>query len=535
VEDETEKEKIASSIRDYNSSNIARKIIDQNNNVAIMVAGNYTTQTEISEAMMNEILLVDQNLNKLKLTQNVPSGSSSSSSTEDAVLQKFSKKIQDMQSIKSKNQAYIKKCEEEILKIDKKINTDDDYLRKWMGEKKVWLDEVDEFKLKDLTFDKSFSEDLQKTFEFKLMKLIFEGVLLEKVQDQIDDDIRENNSDWVNVVKEEFRLENEMKERLDERIGNARNEMERRNIIRQEEEERDKLMQANTKTKNEILADWKSYFEAIWYFQPITKENYDSPFTHNFSGHHEVKFKNYLEKTKYWTFEHFKKNVFNAWHFKNLYLAADEFILTEKTKENFLDLAVKLRNRKEEDRRKEEEKDAASRNVNILREDRRIFNVNELNAEQKDELVYSFLMEMLKNVQARAELRTIHPKERKLIVDRMVDEKLTFDEALSKTNEIRRTEKKSLVERISVKNFDVYNPLMKSFINLLFLSMGSKRINMFKNNKKEVKFLINLNRLKRKSNSRKAKINKSKDKSNFLRKSKTNLEERRRILLSLIL
>ena len=71
----------------------------------------------------------------------------------------------------------------------------------------------------------------------------------------------------------------------------------------------------------------------------------------------------------------------------------------------------------------------------------------------------------------------------------MVDEKLTFDEAISKTNEIRRTEKKSLVERISLKNFDVYNPLMKSFINLLFLSMGNKRINMFKNNKKEVKFL----------------------------------------------
>jgi hypothetical protein len=458
-------------------------VLDQNNNIALTVAGNYSNQTDTSEAMMNEIITIDQNLDKIKL---YPSISTGSSSTEDIIIQRLSKKIADMQTVQLKNKAYCKKCDEEILKIDKKINTDEDYLRKWTGEKKVWLDDVDEFKLKNLTFEKGFSNDPFRTYEFIVTKLIFEGVLLDKIQDKIDDDIRESNRDWINVLEEEMKIDGEYRARLSSKLENARNEMERKNIIREEEEDREKFIEPIEKTKREIFNDWKSYFEAIWGYEPLTKENYDLPFTHQFAGHHEIRFQNYLDKTKYWTYEQFKKNVFDAWHFKNLFLASEEFILTEKIKENFLDLAIKLRNKKDEEKRLAAIKDAMDRGLPVPKDESRQLNPNELTNEQKDELVYSYLMEMLKNVLARAELRTIHPSERKALVDRMVDEKLSFDEALMKINEIRRTEKKSLVKRVSVNNFDVYSPLIKSFINLLFLSMGNKRIKTFKTNKKDV-------------------------------------------------
>ncbi len=437
---------------------------------------------------MNEIISVDQNLEKIKLYPSLPTGSSSS--TEDVIIQRLTKKIADMKTTQLKNTAYCTKCEEEISKIDKKINNDEDYLRKWIGEKKVWLDDVDEFKLKDLTFNNNFSDDPHRTYEFKVMKLICEGILLEKIQDKIDEDIREKNEDWVNVIQEEMKIDADYRDRLSKKLETARNEIERKNIMLLEEEEREKFIGPIQNTKRQILNDWKSYFDAIWDFEPITKENYDLPFTHQFAGHQEKKYKNYLEKTKYWTFEQFKKSVFDAWHFKNLFLAAEDFILTEKIKENFLELAIKLRNKKDEEKRIAAIKDAMDRGLPIPKDENKSLNPNELTNEQKDEMVYSFLMEMLKNIQARAELRTIHPSERKALVDRIVDEKLSFDEALLKTNEIRRTEKKSLVKRISVRDFDVFNPLMKSFINLLFSSMGNKRIKMFKTNKKEVHNLI---------------------------------------------
>lgn len=439
---------------------------------------------------MNEIISIDQNLDKITLYPSLPTGSSSS--TEDVIIQRLTKKISDMQTIQLKNKAYCTKCDEEVSKIDKKINTDEDYLRKWTGEKKVWLDDVDEFKLKDITYDKGFSNDPYRTYEFKVMKLIFEGILLDKIQDKIDDDIKENNRDWLNVCEEEMKIDTEYRERLSSKLENARTEMERKNIIRQEEDDRQKFIEPIEKTKREIMNDWKSYYEAIWEFEPITKENYDLAFAHQFAGHHEIRFQNYLDKTKYWTFEQFKKNVFDAWHFKNLFLASEEFILTEKMKENFLDLAIKLRNKKDEQKRSVAIKEAMDRGLPIPKDESRDLNPNDLTNEQKDEMVYSYLMEMLKNVQTRAELRTIHPSERKALVDRMVDEKLSFDEAMMRINEIRIAEKKALVKRVSVKNFDVFNPLIKSFINLLFLSMGNKRIKMFKSNKKDVNYLTDL-------------------------------------------
>lgn len=488
--DEKEKQKILSNV-DVEKRVFTEKIIEQNNNISKLVAQNYTVESETSEAIMNEIVTIDQILSQIKLYPALPAAKSSS--TEDAIIQRLTVKIADMQGTKMKNDAYIKLCHEEVKKMDKKTSTDEDYLRKWMGEKKVWLDEVKESKLQDLTWNNGFSDDPYRTYEFKLMKLIFEGVLLDKIQDQIDNDIKQNNPEWLNVISEEMRMENELRDKLNGKLLHARNEMERRNIIFEEEEVKEKIMSGNLNEKEKILSEWESYFDAIWDFEPITKENYDTPFIHNFAGHQEIVFNSYLQKTKFWIWENLKRNCFNAWQFKNIFLSTEDFVLTEKVKENFLNLAIKLRTKKDEERRLDTEKEAIERGMPIPKNDYRPLNPHELTSDVKDEIVFAYLMEMIKNMESRADIRTIHPNEREHIVGRMVDEKLSFEEALSKTNEIRRTEKKPLVKRITLKDFDVYSPLMKSFINFIFVSMGNKRIKTFKENKKEVNQLITNN------------------------------------------
>ena len=51
-----------------------------------------------------------------------------------------------------------------------------------MGEKKVWLDRLQEKKLQNIAYQQGF----KYLYEAKTIKLLMEGILLQKVEDEIE-------------------------------------------------------------------------------------------------------------------------------------------------------------------------------------------------------------------------------------------------------------------------------------------------------------------------------------------------------------
>ncbi len=456
---------------------MAEKLLQQNSHIALAVTDNYKNETELSEAINEEILSIDNNLTKIKLAPVL--------SSEEQYFLKLNQKVSELKKSATYNKGFIEDCNKQIENIQEKIKKDSDYLRKWIGEKRVWLDDVNEFKLRDFTFLNGFSNDAHKTYQFKISKLICEGVLLEKIQEDIDKIIRGNHKEWLEALKEEQDYEEDYANKLEIGRREASNEADRQAIIIREGTNYDKNKVIVDAKKKAIEDKWRKYFDLIWGFEEISLSNYNTAFNPALSEHEKSDFAEYLSITIDFTFEQFKKSMFDAWKLKNLFLASEEFILNEKMRGYFLPLAKDYDRRKKADKRLEKEKEDREKG----REHKYEPEIPEklvLTTVEQEELVFGYLMAMIDDMQTRADLRTIQESEREEVVKRMKNEKMSLEEAVLKINEIRKLQKVKEMKRLPGGDLDVYDPLMRAVITLIYLTMGNKRIKIFQNNIKEV-------------------------------------------------
>ena len=91
-------------------------------------------------------------------------------------------KIKEFERLTKENNDKIKKLNETIPENTRKRKENDDFFKKFVGEKKVWLDRLNEEELQSDMYDTGF----KYLYEAKTIKLLLEGILLEKVQDRIE-------------------------------------------------------------------------------------------------------------------------------------------------------------------------------------------------------------------------------------------------------------------------------------------------------------------------------------------------------------
>ena len=189
-----------------------------------------------------------------------------------------------------------------------------------MGEKKVWLDRLQEKKLQEITEQKGF----KYLYEAKTIKLLMEGVLLQKIEDEVEKELTVKGTllGWDIMNEEKFekeRKEREFKLNLDlinEDVGQA-------NI--KEKEFKDQCEKEEKERKNrrlDIQKEWKELWGEIWI--PNIAYNGDESLVNK---------RNLIQKIiMEVTFKIFKKEMYDVWKFKNILNNKDQYIIMEKIK-----------------------------------------------------------------------------------------------------------------------------------------------------------------------------------------------------------
>ena len=117
-----------------------QKIEAQNKQVEEIISQEKATQEQISKQIDNEMSKFIQNL---KLLNDI-----SPQKYKNPLMFGLSRKISEFNKKIAQNEEAIKKNKEEIPDILRKKKESEEFFNKFMGEKKVWLDRLNEKKLK---------------------------------------------------------------------------------------------------------------------------------------------------------------------------------------------------------------------------------------------------------------------------------------------------------------------------------------------------------------------------------------------------
>ena len=170
----------------------------------------------------------------------------------------------------------------------------------------------------------------------------------------------------------------------------------------------------------------------------------------------DINYKLYVDTTKEVIFSLYKKFCFNAWHFKNIFLAAEEFILIEYFKRYLLTL---------------------SDNPNIP-------------PNKEEEEALGILMKQIAYFKDLAEILTIEEKERETVLQR-VNDKVTIGEALKEINEVKKNSNQKSIKRVKVENLnDIFLPAMLCIRTIIFMTIGNKRIKSYSENMEKVNLIF---------------------------------------------
>ena len=178
-----------------------QKIEEQNKQVEEIINQEKATQEQISKQIDSEMSKFIQNL---KLLNDI-----SPQKCKNPLMFGLSKKISEFNKKIAQNEEAIKKNKEEIPEILRKKKESEEFFNKFMGEKKVWLDRLQEKKLQNIAYDKNGFKYL---YEAKTIKLLMEGILLQKVEDEIEKELALNCSALGWDVMNEEKFEKQKKE-----------------------------------------------------------------------------------------------------------------------------------------------------------------------------------------------------------------------------------------------------------------------------------------------------------------------------------
>ena len=188
--------------QDENAKDLAIQILKQDKNIIEESSNNYNEYQDKSRKLDDILLSTGNAINivfkSVKDYQAIP------------IAEGVDIKIQEFTRNTNQNEERIKKIQEGIPDIQRKKKENDDFFKKFIGEKKVWLDRL----IEDEIREQAYSEGFKYLYEAKTIKLLLEGILLEKVQDKIEKVLCEKGSafGWDKMDLEKLAEERKEKE-----------------------------------------------------------------------------------------------------------------------------------------------------------------------------------------------------------------------------------------------------------------------------------------------------------------------------------
>ena len=183
---------------------LKNKIKNQNQKIKEITEKALEEQNNLSSQLSSEIQSFQECLSRVQKINPISSSNPLAIGLES--------KIQEFQRLIEQNNEKIKKNNETLPEIQRKKKENDDFFKKFIGEKKVWLDRLLEEPFRDLAYEDGFTY----FYEAKTIKLLMEGILLEKVQDRIEKELTEKGEiyGW-DIMNEAKILEERKKEELE--------------------------------------------------------------------------------------------------------------------------------------------------------------------------------------------------------------------------------------------------------------------------------------------------------------------------------
>ena len=368
-------------------------------------------------------------------------------------------KIQEFERLTKENNDKIKKLNETIPENTRKRKENDDFFKKFIGEKKVWLDRLNEEELQSDMYDTGF----KYLYEAKTIKLLLEGILLEKVQDRIEKALCEKGTGFGWQVMDVERLTQKRKNQ-EFKLNLRLLEMSPEEAEREEREKKAKWEEKDRKRQIErenIQELWKKLWSEIWL--PNTPLSTDDEMVQ--------KRELYKKVSMDVIYEMFVKICFDVWKFKNLIFNNEEYIVMDKMRKYF-----------------PEYNNDRTRDENILNT---MMNIIE-NIKQEEEIIYcdltlakKTLMEYKnrsKKTEAIDRLENVINKIEKVQNDLSVDSKRLVRPQCEEITRLIKAipdekERKLFMDNLKDDNrlYNRYLPLTNILNVVLFISIGQKR------------------------------------------------------------
>ena len=303
-------------LRNTNFLDLNKKIVEQNKSLLDSAyhykteMDNLNTQLEVALSSLEESL---SRVNQIKPHK-----------PENPLAVGLEHKIAEFKRLTEANNEKIKKNNETLPEIQRKKKENDDFFKKFHGEKKVWLDRLKEIELRNDLYEKGF----KYFYEAKTVKLLLEGIMLEKVQDAIEKELTTKGELMGYGIMDEQKAQEERKQEEFDFNSKLLTIGDPKEAARMESEQRANWEKEDRETKQKrerIMAEWKQLWGEIWL--PNVPLNEDRT----------VKTRRDLIKqvTMDVTFNVFKTLCFDVWKFKNIINSADEYVVLDKVRKYF--------------------------------------------------------------------------------------------------------------------------------------------------------------------------------------------------------
>ena len=433
---------------------LPNKILEQDKNIIIASNQNFEKSQEINTHLDENIKKVENQLNLIE--------SSFIYNEDKPKTNELDLKVGEFKRETEMNDDKVKKISETIPDLQRKKKENEEFFKKYVGEKKVWLDRLKEDKIRDETYGSGF----KYLYEAKTIKLLLEGILLVKVQDMIEKEMCQRGEifGWniMNLEKiDENRKEDDFE--FNKRLLQLDNE----EALIQEREYKDKVERDDIKlqrNREEIANEWKQIWNEIWVPEEMPSIDSDRINKRNFM----------IKITMDVTFKLFKKIFFDIYKLKNIILSNEEYIVMDKIRSYFPEKNIPGRSQDEL---------ALNQLMNII---------DNIKAEQ--EIIYCDLTpakEKIKEYSKNTEgSNTEATKRLQAIVDKITEVQGKISEsnlALIKydVEQIRKLinnipyekEKKLFLDNLnnSSRLYDTFLPLTNIIMVVIFMTVGKKR------------------------------------------------------------
>ena len=433
---------------------LPNKVLEQDKNIIAASNLNFEKCQELNSQMDDAIIKVGNKLDLIELSLN-------NKENENPYSKELDSKVGEYKRETEANEEKVKNIKESMQELQRKKKENEDFFKKYEGEKKVWLDRLKEDKIKEVTYSKGFKH----LYEAKIIKLLLEGILLEKVQDMIEKEMCIKGECYGWDIMNEKKVENEKKEN-DFEFNQNLIRLDSAEQVRQEKdylERKEKEGEREERKRDEIKTQWRQIWREIWI--PEIKESVDPDI---------ISKRNLMIKiTMDVTFQMFKKKFFDIYKLKNIILSNEEYIIMDKIRNYFPQKYIKNRTQDEI---------ALNQLMNIID-----------NIRAEEEIIYCDLIlakQKIEEYSKSTEKNTTAKERLQLIVDKISDvqEKVNKKEGSlvkSEIEEIRKlinsipyeNERKLFMNNliISSRLYDTFLPLSNILMVVSFMTVGKKR------------------------------------------------------------